>query len=606
MWIDRPLRRGGSTVKLVDDAWVTFDSRPHVAQSDHMGYRPPYPGLYRITAEAYGYQAKTSVTMLLYRSSKQQGGAKLIAAFDLSPGESRTVGVTSYFTPQDFFYPAPADHDWQPDGRNVFGARQGAKTYKGEGLAIKWLKIEGPLEQHWPPESTRRVLPGLKFKQRQNRRGRQAFAVELTRPPREHLNDIVHRLGPLAFRRPLRKGEAEGFIGLAEASLNEARPLEQVVRVPLRAMLSSPQFLFHAGNPGALDDYALATRLSYFLWKSLPDEKLFRLAAENKLHEPNTLALEVDRMLDDQKSLRFVHDFLDQWLGLKDIDATTPDAKLYPEYDDSLRQAMLAETRHFFRELIWNNLSVENLIDSEFTFLNRRLAEHYGISGVDREHFRRVTLPEASVRGGLLTQASILKVTANGTVTSPVKRGSFVLSKLLGTPPSPPPPDIGTVEPDTRGTTTIRETLDAHRNVATCANCHQHIDPPGFALECFDPIGGFRKRYRSTEKGDWPTRKLFGRRIREYKEGRPVDASGVTADGNQFDGIREFKQHLLESKDQVARNLISQLVVYATGGEIQFADRAEIERITRETRLENYPVRTIVHKIVQSRLFRNK
>ncbi|MCH7725302.1 MAG: DUF1592 domain-containing protein, partial [Planctomycetes bacterium] len=572
MWIDRPLRRGGGTVKLTDDAWVTFDARPHVAQSNHMGYHPPYPGLYRITAQAYGYQARTPVTMLLYRSSEQQGGANLIAAFDLPPGELRTVEVTSYFTPQDFFYPAPADHDWQPDGRSVFH-NIGAKNYKGEGLAIKWLKIEGPLEQHWPPERTRRVLHGAKFKERRANRRRQAFDVVLAKAPREHLQDIIGHLGPLAFRRPLRKGEAEGFLRLAEPSLSAGQPLEEVVRVPLRAMLASPQLLFHAGDPGELDDYALATRLSYFLWKSLPDEELFRLAAEKKLREGDVLAHQVDRMLDDEKSDRFVRDFLDQWLGLQDIDATTPDERLYPEYDDILKQAMLEETRQFFRELISKNLSASNLIDSEFTFLNRRLAEHYGLSlialqsrrtgrqaahDIPSEHFRRVTLPENSVRGGLLTHASILKVTANGTVTSPVRRGSFVLSELLGTPPSPPPA-FASVEPDTRGATTIRETLDAHRNEAACANCHQHIDPPGFALECFDPIGGFRTRYRSTEKGDRPNRKLFGRRIHEYRVGLPVDASGVTADGKSFSGISEFKKHLMQSKDQIARNFISQL-----------------------------------------------
>ena len=616
MWIDRPLRRGGSTVKLTDDAYVTFDPRPHLARSDSMGYRPPYAGLYRITAEVYGYQARTPVTFTLYRSSKQQGGAELIAAFDLPPGESRTVEVISYFTPYDFFYPAPADHDWQPDGRNVFAA-QGAKNYKGEGLAIKWLKIEGPLTEHWPPQSTRRVFPGLKFEPRSPDNPRPGnrklghgvsgnYQVKLTKAPREHLKDIIDRMGPLAFRRPLRKGEIEGFVRLAEPSLSAGRPLEEVVRAPLRAMLSSPQFLFYSGDPGELDDYALATRLSYFLWKSLPDEELFRLAADKKLHEPETLARQVNRMLDDEKSDRFVHDFLDQWLGLRDIDATTPDEKLYPEYDDVLRQAMLGETRRFFRELISQNLGIRNLIDSDFTFLNRRLAKHYGIPGVDREHFRRVTIPKDSVRGGLLTHASILKVTANGTVTSPVKRGHFVLSKLLGTPPSPPPPDVGSIEPDTRGTTTIRETLDAHRNVAACAKCHQHIDPPGFALECFDPIGGFRTRYRSTEKGDWPSRKLFGRRIHEYREGLPIDASGITADGRSFQGIREYKQHLLQSKDQVARNFISQLVVYATGGEIQFADRAELDRIVQETSREDYRVRSILHMIVQSRLFRNK
>lgn len=205
-----------------------------------------------------------------------------------------------------------------------------------------------------------------------------------------------------------------------------------------------------------------------------------------------------------------------------------------------------------------------------------------------------------------MTQASILKVTANGTVTSPVKRGDFVLSILLGTPPQPPPPNVGSIEPDTRGTSTIRQALDAHRNIASCASCHQHIDPPGFALESFDPIGGFRTRYRSTEKGSRTQRRLHGRRIHEYREGPAVDVSGVTADGQSFNGIREFKKILMDRKDQVARNLMTQLVIYSTGGEIQFADRDEIEKIAIKLSNESYPIRNMIHEIVQSQMFRNK
>ena len=216
-----------------------------------------------------------------------------------------------------------------------------------------------------------------------------------------------------------------------------------------------------------------------------------------------------------------------------------------------------------------------------------------------------MTLPKGSVRGGLLTHAGIHKVTANGTVTSPVKRGNFVLAQFLGTPPSPPP-FFAAVDPDTRGTTTIREMLDAHRNDPACANCHRTIDPPGFALESFNPIGGFRTRYRSTEKGDRPDRKLFGRGIWEYKEGLPVDASGVTPDGKAFAGMRAFKQHLLRNEELVARNLISRLAVYATGGEIQFADREEIDRIVQVTGEKDYRVRSVLHEIVQSKLFTNK
>ena len=602
MWFERELRRGGNTIKKVEDAVVTFDSRPHVMPSHHIGYRPPYPGRYRIMAGAYGYQAKTPVTLLLMRGSDTRDGTELIGAFDLEPGTTRTVTVTTYLTPDDYFYPAVADLDCDSKGQNIFGAG-GAIGYRGEGVAITWLTIQGPLEKNWPPANTRKLLHGVELLEG---RGRGGSAIKLSKPPLEHVAEIVRHLAVVAFRRPLREGELEGFVRLAEPALAEDGDFERALRISLRALLSSPQFLFHSGDPGLLDDHALATRLSYFLWKSLPDEELSRLAGEKRLSEPTILAAQVERMLNDEKSMRFIRDFLGQWLGLHEIDATTPDDKLYPEYDDILRQAMLRETELFFQELVVENLPVRNLIDSEFSFLNRRLAEHYGMTGVRGEQFRKLVLPEDGVRGGLLTQASVLKVTANGTVTSPVKRGAFVLTKLLGRVPSPPPPEIGSIDPDTRGTTTIRETLDAHRNVQSCARCHREIDPPGFALECFDPIGGFRTRYRSSGKGDWSERKLFGRRVYEYKEGPAVDASGVTAEGRTFKGIRDFKRLLLTQEEEVARNALSNLVVYATGGEIQFADRDESNQLVQRSREEEFCLRTMIHMVVQSQIFRNK
>jgi hypothetical protein len=298
--------------------------------------------------------------------------------------------------------------------------------------------------------------------------------------------------------------------------------------------------------------------------------------------------------------MRFVRDFLGQWLRLKEINATTPDEKLYPEFNEILGQSMTRETELFFAALIEEDLGVSNLLDSDFTFLNRPLAKHYGIVGVAGQHFRKVKIPANNLRGGLLTQASILKITANGTVTSPVMRGNFVLTNLLGTPPDPPPPTAGTVEPDTRGNTTIREILAAHRDEETCNRCHREIDPPGFALESFDPIGGFRTRYRSTRSNGGVFSKIFP------GKGRKVDASGVTAGGKPFSGISEFKKLLLEREDQVARHLISRLFVYATGAEIQFADREQVEVLAEKVRKKGYPLRTIIHKVVQSELFRNK
>jgi hypothetical protein len=309
------------------------------------------------------------------------------------------------------------------------------------------------------------------------------------------------------------------------------------------------------------------------------------------LSDPEVLGQQVDRMLNDEKSMRFVKDFLGQWLRLREIAATSPDERLYGEYGYVLKRALPQETELFFAELIAENLPIKNLIDSDFTFLNRGLAEHYDISGILGQQMRKVMLPEDSPRGGVLTQASILKLTANGSVTSPIKRGNFVVTNLLGQLPNPPPADVKIEEPDTRGTTTIREQLDKHRTLETCANCHNHIDPPGFALESFDPIGGFRTKYRTTnDSTTW----------------LDVDASGNTEHGEFFSGIQDFKELLLEQEDEIASHFISQLVVYATGGEIQFADREEVSKIIEQTRDSGYPVRSIIHSVVQSNLFRSK
>jgi hypothetical protein len=377
-----------------------------------------------------------------------------------------------------------------------------------------------------------------------------------------------------------------------------------VVRVPLRAILSAPQFIYHLSAPQALDDFGLATRLSYFLWKSMPDAELSDAAREGRLSDPAVLTQQADRMLSDPRSERFVRDFAGQAFRLYELRATTPDPGLYPEYDSQLGQAMARETELFLAEILDKDLGIGNLIDADFTFLNRRLAEHYDIDGVAGQQMRKVTLPTDSPRGGLLTQASIHKITANGTTTSPVPRGNWVLANLLGKPAAPPPAGVEGLEPDTRGTTTIREQLSAHRSEPVCNTCHRTIDPPGFALESFDPIGGFRTRYRI------PGGEVEVAGVKypaPYREGPAVDSSGTTPQGNAFSGIEEYKRLLLEHDiDQVARNVISQLLVYATGAEIEFADRDEVERITATLSDRGYPLKTMIREVVKSDLFRRR
>ena len=634
-----------SVSKKLDDAVAMFVDQDHHntsgsfsarnLRSDRHGFSAAHPGLYKVTVDAYPYQASTPVTLLLVRANPN-GDRKLLGAFDLVNGESGTFDVVTFLHPTDYVFPEVADLDWHTEvegfyapvedwsaaaqvvaagkglGRRLLNNRlyhpifyhpteilvDGAATYKGEGVAVRSLAIEGPLLETWPPPSTRRLFDGIDLDS--------AGGLKLTKDPYEHVVDVVAHLVPLAFRRPAEAGEVDAFASLAKPAIAAGREFVDAVRVPLRALLSAPQFLYHDDRPGELDDFALATRLSYFLWKSLPDEELFATARDGTLSEPEVLAGQVERMLDDDKARRFVADFVGQWLRLYEIELTSPDERLYPEYDDLLHHALQEETRLFFAELVKSDLGVRNLIDSDFTFLNRRLAEHYGIPGVEGQIMRKVSLPDDSLRGGVLTQASVLKVTANGTTTSPVFRGSFVLSNLLGRPPNPPPPNAGSVEPDIRGATTIREILARHRRDPTCNVCHRAIDPPGFALEAFDPTGGYRTRYRSSGEGDTPAGTLYGRPILEYKDGPPVDAGGVTPDGRSFSGIAEYKRLLLAEEDQVARHFISELVVYATGAEVGFADRDALSRLVARSREGGYSVRTIIHNVTQSSLFRER
>jgi hypothetical protein len=594
-WGDIPMQHGGQFTMMLDDAVALYYDLDWVLKTYRSGFYIGYPGMYKVQLEGYAHQATTPVTMTLTLANNTQGVMDLVGAIDLYPNEEpRTLELTTFLEPFDFFNPSVDDLDPQPNGRTVSGY-DNVRAYRGEGVAIKSLSIEGPLYEMWPPKSTQQLLPGVEFVERKDQRyeGEESglYEIKLSKKPIEHVSDIVARFAPLAFRRPLEEGELEAYTLLAEPAIAEGRDFVDVARVPLRAILSSPRFLTHAGTTGTLDDYALATRLSYFLWKSLPDEELFQLASEGKLSDPAVLEQQVDRLLDDKKSMRFVKDFLGQALRLREIAATTPDTRLYSEYDDLLHKSILEETELFFAELVKENLGLSNLIDSDFTFLNRRLAEHYGIPGVVGQEMRKVAIPEDSPRGGILTQASILKITANGTVTTPIKRGNFVVSNLLGDPSPPPPATVVVDEPDTRGSTTIRETLDRHRDEEVCATCHNHIDPGGFALESFDPIGAFRTKYkRNTSPDKWPD----------------VDATGISEAGDVFADINEFKQLLLKQEDEVAYHYIAQLVVFATGGEIEFADREELKEIIELTSDTGNPVRTIIHNIVQSNLFRSK
>ena len=389
------------------------------------------------------------------------------------------------------------------------------------------------------------------------------------------------------------------FLARVKTRLDAGYSFEQAVRVGLKGIMVSPEFLFlrEKNEPGIamLSDDALASRLSYFLWSSMPDEELLRIAAARELRDPGVLHKQVERMLNDSKAKAFTENFTGQWLSLRAIDATAPDRTLYPEYDDVLKTASLKEPMLFFDEILKHDLSLTNFVSSDFTFLNARLAEHYGIPNVEGAHMRKVMLAPGSHRGGVITMSSVLKVTANGTTTSPVLRGAWLLERILGTPPSKPPPDIGAIEPDIRGATTIREQLAKHRDIESCARCHKKIDPPGFALESYDVTGGWRDHYRAIREGS-----------RRVIKGPQVDPGDVLTDGRRFKDIDEYKFLLLADQDQLARNLTEKLLTYATGAEPTPLDKPQVESIIDRVREKNYGFRSLIHEIVKSEMFQIK
>jgi hypothetical protein len=274
--------------------------------------------------------------------------------------------------------------------------------------------------------------------------------------------------------------------------------------------------------------------------------------------------------------------------------------------DDLLVESMIDETRAFFAQLVKADMAVTNLVASDFAMLNERLANHYGLNGVEGVGLRPVHLQKNSPRGGFLTQASVLKVTANGTTTSPVKRGAWIMTRLLGKPPAPPPPGVPALEPDTRGATTIREQLAKHRSQESCAACHRNIDPAGFALESFDVMGGWRERYRVVGSGEPVKGVGHNGLFFTFSDGPRVETEAEWMDGRKFRDVRELRNLLLTEEEQLARNLVQQLVVYATGAPIQFSDRPQIAKILAHSRKQGYGMRTLIREIVQSDMFLNK
>ncbi|HEX7896734.1 MAG TPA: DUF1592 domain-containing protein, partial [Planctomycetota bacterium] len=580
---ERSVKATGDVYRHLEDAVAIFSSWESANICVTMwNFTTKFRGRYRVKISAYGFQTGAPVRFRVLTGTFQGvTESRLVGYFEVPAGKPSEIDFVAHMEPRNTLRIIAEGLGVTPPTVQ----KAGAQNYKGPGLAVQWVDVDGPLMEEWPPASHRKLLGELS----QAKISGDRLEVVSEKPAVDALR-VLRDFARRAFRRE--DVDLQPYLARVKAKLAAGDSFEQALRVGLKAILVAPDFLYLREKPGKLDEFALASRLSYFLWSSMPDEELLGLAAKKELS--TSLRPQVERMLKNPKAAAFTRNFAGQWLNLRAIDATVPDPALYPEYNDVLKVAMVQEATLFFDELLKNDLSLTRFVASDFTMLNGPLAQHYGIPGVEGLEFRRVPLPPGSPRGGVLTMAAVLKVTANGTSTSPILRGAWVLDRVLGTPPPKPTVDVEAVEPDIRGATTIREQLAKHRERPECASCHRKIDPPGFALESFDVIGGWRDHYRSVGKGE----AVPGRR---YLKGPAVDPSDVL-----FKDIHEYKELLLKDPDLLARALAGKLLGYATGGPPATADKPDVEAIVRAIRDKDYGLRSLVHEIVASRPFLHK
>lgn len=496
-----------------------------------------------------------------------------------------------------------------PLARNV---NNGPPTYRypplpagGQpGIAVQWLEIDGPLvPADWPPASHRVLFDVLPIQAASTGDGLPVEVVATD--PQSEAKRLLRRFIDLASREPLEDEAVQVYERLVLDKLARRAPLAESLLAGYQAFLCSSHFLYLREPEGAADHYAIAARLSHFLTNTRPDPQLVELARNGRLREADVLRGETSRLIAGVGFERFVKNFTDYWLNLRHVRRDEPDIRLYPEYrfDDYLVESMESETRSFFTAMVRENLSARVLVDAEFVFANDRLAEHYGLPPLSGSTMRKIALPSDSLYGGLLTQAAVLKITANGTTTSPVVRGAWVMERLIGEPPPPPPTSVPAVEPDIRGAKTIRELLALHTKVSSCAACHARFDPVGLALENFDILGGRRTRYRGLEEGERVTGIDRAGHDFAYTLAAPVDTAGRLKDGRVFRDIGDLKAILAADSRQLARNLLHQFTVYATGTPVRFSDRAEIEAILDRCAANDYGVGDLLQSLVQSRIF---
>ncbi|MBC8350728.1 MAG: DUF1592 domain-containing protein [Planctomycetes bacterium] len=444
---------------------------------------------------------------------------------------------------------------------------------RDRNLAVRFIELRGPTDAA-PPDVHQQIV--------------------FTKPSREKSveqagREVLQRLMPRAFRRPVDETEVDRFVKVIEFAVERGDSFERGVQVALQAILVSPHFLFRveggelsSEKQHAISEYELASRLSYFLWSTMPDEELLDLAGQGKLHAPDILDTQMARMLADPKADALVDNFASQWLTLSNFVEATPDAKLFPEFTPELRADMIAETKMFVREIFRGDRSLLDFLDADFTFANERLAKHYGIQGVSGDKLRRVSLPGGQ-RAGVLTHGSILTITSNPNRTSLVRRGAWVLDNILGVQLPDPPANVPSLEEGAKesGATSLREQLKIHRESPSCAACHDTLDPLGFGFENFDPIG----------------------RWRTLADGESVDAGGTLPSGDSFSGPTELVQILKKRKRDFTELVAQKMLTYALGRGLEIPDSCTIDDLVADLEENDYRFTVLVHGIVHSKPF---
>ena len=539
-----------------------------MSKNDEVGVDRAFPkaGSYLLRARAFGQRAGKDLPRLEFlvdgkpaRSFDVKAEEDAPAVFEAKVKIKHAGRFAAAFT-NDAYFPELAD----PKRRD-------------RNLAVDWIEVVGPLYSlpNDLPDSHRKIL----FRR----------PTHLNR--REVAREVLQKFATRAFRRPVTPAELDRLVGLVDLALKDGDRFEKGIQLAMQAILVSPHFLFRVeletrpGAPRSLNDLELASRLSYFLWSSMPDDELLDLATKGQLRLGRNLDAQVARMLKDPKAKEFVENFAGQWLQTRNLKLANPDRGRFGGFDEPLRVAMAREVEMFFAAVVKDDRPISDFLAADYTFLNERLARHYGIAGVTGDQFRRVPLTDPR-RGGVVTMASTLTVTSNPTRTSPVKRGKWILEEILGTPPPPPPPNVADLPDDKKGVAegTIRARMEKHRADPNCASCHARMDPLGFGLENFDAIGAWRD--------------LDGK--------LPVDSSGTLPGGRSFNGPVELKAVLLARIEPFTRCLTEKLMTYALGRGLEYPDHCVVEKVAETVRANGGRFSTLVSAIVHGDPFQKR